>query len=91
MKLLEEMVGTELLIRTSHGVCLTLTGEQVYAQAKDCTGRVAELTSRFHGEIQNSSITLQATSATMVSFHKYLDLFKQTGYFTLCIEPLQVA
>ena len=77
MKLLEEMVGTELLIRTSHGVCLTLTGEQVYAQAKDCTGRVAELTNRFHGEIQNSSITLQATSATMVSFHKYLDLFKQ--------------
>lgn len=77
MKLLEEMVGTELLIRTSHGVCLTLTGEQVYAQAKDCTGRVAELTNRFHGEIQNSSITLQASSATMVSFHKYLDLFKQ--------------
>ncbi len=77
MKLLEEMLGTELLVRTSHGVRLTLTGEQVFTLAKDCTSRVAELANRFHGEIQNASITLQATSATMVSFHKYLDLFKQ--------------
>lgn len=77
MKLLEEMVGTELLTRTSHGVCLTLTGEQVFAQAKDCISRVADLTNRFHGETQNASITMQATSATLMSFHKYLDLFKQ--------------
>lgn len=77
MKLLEEMVGTELLTRTSHGVRLTLTGEQVFAQAKDCISRVADLTNRFHGETQNASITMQATSATLMSFHKYLDLFKQ--------------
>ena len=29
MKLLEEMVGTELLTRTSHGVRLTMTGEHI--------------------------------------------------------------
>ena len=99
MKLLEEMVGTELLIRTSHGVRLTLTGEQVYAQAKDCIGRVAELTNRFHGEIQNSSITLQATSAKIVfalmATKKYLDVYgyprdlddlQQKHHLCLCEE-----
>lgn len=77
MKLLEEMVGSELLTRTSHGFKLTLLGEQVFTQAKECTQKVSELTNRFHGEMQNISITLQATSATLMSFHRYLDLFKQ--------------
>lgn len=77
MKLLEEMVGTELLTRTSHGVRLTMTGEHIYTQAKNCTNSIAEITASFGGENKNYSITLQATSATLMAFHKYLDLFKQ--------------
>ena len=77
MKLLEEMVGTELLTRTSHGVRLTMTGEHIYTQAKNCTNLIAEITASFGGENKNYSITLQATSATLMAFHKYLDLFKQ--------------
>lgn len=84
MKLLEDMLGIELLTRTSHGVRLTLTGEQVSALAKDCIERVADLANRFHGKAQNASITLQATSATLVAFHKYLDLFKQIYPSVIC-------
>lgn len=77
MKLLEDMVGSELLTRTSHGVRLTLAGEQVYAQAKDCINRIAELMNSFHGEQQKGSVTLKAPSAALVAFHKHLDMFRQ--------------
>lgn len=43
IRLLEEEVGTELLVRSSRGVTLTMAGMQVFADARDLLSRASQL------------------------------------------------